>query len=424
MANHFRIVSAADQVSVPGDAILLPDPESELLPPPEGDTLTYERFYFDPQKWDAETATRLDSRADDPVATGRGLATGHASAALFLSDFHIADGTAGGDDFLEQHLHPEDKYKGLYAGFFPPGESRAKLFLSVLTFAFRRVADRAGVKAALDIVLNGDVLNMLDLKGRGGTYVARCHAPFFRALAVVRERATVYWLRGNHDYVVPSGPWLSGEFYVNDALRTLAEHGDFWDKENWPPGPTNKGSRLVIELGSAFEVHPNVGEDGTISYLMSGVDNLRPWNNASVKRFLDPRSKYSDVAALSALLSRLKYVGAADDSAAYQGALQRRTEKYRDWLMVQGHTHVPAAVPGVYYNLGSWISTLLTLKGKESQIEAFPFLLVYLDPAGPRVEEYYVIHRDGPDSPAFAVLQSPDSVNELRKAFGYQNSMP
>jgi hypothetical protein len=348
MADNSRIVSNAGQINVPGDSVLLPEPESELLPPPAGDNPAYERLYFDPKKWDAEAVNHVDSRDEDPVVTGRGLATGRGTAALFLSDFHIADGTAGGDDFLEQHLHPDDKYGGLYAGFFPPGESRARLFLSVLTFAFRRVAGRAGVKATLDIVLNGDVINMLDLKGRGGTYVARSHAPFFRALAAVRERATVYWLRGNHDYVVPSGPWLTGEFYVNDALRTLAEHGDFWDKENWPPGPTNKDSRLVIELGSAFEVHPNIAEDGTIGYLMSGVDNLRPWNNAALKRFLDPRSKYSDVAALSALLARLKYVGAADDSAAYQGALQRRTAKYRDWLMVQGHTHVPAAVSGVY----------------------------------------------------------------------------
>src|SRR5437588_4933108 len=41
------------------------------------------------------------------------------------------------------------------------------------------------------------------------------------------------------------------------------------------------------------------------------------------------------------------------------------------WLMVQGHTHVPAAVPGVYYNNGTWITNLLAPKGKEFHAEAF-----------------------------------------------------
>ena len=177
----------------------------------------------------------------------------------------------------------------------------------------------------------------------------------------------VYWLRGNHDYIVPSGPWRPGVFYTNRILKTLAEHGDFWDKGNWPPGPTNKGSRLVIEPGAAFEVHPEVLDDGTITYLMSGVDNLRPWSDDAVEDFLDRRSKYSDVAALAALISRLKFVGAADDSAAYQGALERRRQgPYQDWLMVQGHTHMPAAVPGVYYNLGTWITTLVAPEGQGS----------------------------------------------------------
>jgi hypothetical protein len=63
------------------------------------------------------------------------------------------------------------------------------------------------------------------------------------------------------------------------------------------------------------------------------------------------------------------------------------------------------------------------MKGKESQVEAFPFLLVYLDPEDQRVEEYYIIHRDAPNSPAFAVLQSAESVNDLRKAFGYLNTV-
>ncbi len=207
------------------------------------------------------------------------------------------------------------------------------------------------------------------------------------------------------------------------ATRTKHHQPDrVGDKENWPAGPGTKGSRVVIELGSAFEVHPGVGEDGTIRCLMSGIDNLRPWQNDAIEGFLDRRAKYSDVAAMAAVVARLKFLGAADDSAAYQGALRRRkAQPYRDWLMVQGHTHVPTAVPGVYYNLGAWITTLVAPKGKEAQVEAFPFLLVYVAPDGRRVEEYFVIHRDTPGATPRAVLQSAESVNELRREFGYKN---
>jgi UDP-2,3-diacylglucosamine pyrophosphatase LpxH len=408
-----------DATSTPS-GIPLPEPKPELLPGPGGDRRDVEILYFDPARWNSEVANHLMSGAEDPVASERGVMDGQGSAALFISDFHIADGSVGGDDFLESHLRADDECGGLLIGSFPSGESRARLFLSVLTFAFQRLAQTAGANARLDIVLNGDVINFLELIGRGGTFVAPCHALFFRALAVVGEQATVYWLRGNHDYVVPSGPWRAGEFYVNPALRTMAEHGDFWDKDNWPPGPGNKGSSLAIEMASAFEVHAGVTKKATLKYLMSGIDNLRPFNTAAVKGFLDRRSKYSDLAAAAAVLARFKGVGAADDSAAYKGALQRRKRKGEDWLMVQGHTHVPAAVPGVYYNLGSWITTLLEVKGKETQLEAFPCLLVYVDSAGRRVEEYFVVRQEAPGVNPQAFLQSLDSVNALRAEFGYR----
>ena len=94
----------------------------------------------------------------------------------------------------------------------------------MLTFARQRVRERAG-DARLDVVLAGDVVNALELKGRGGTFVSRKHAPLFAGLAALAPHADVYWLRGNHDYVVPGGPWRAGEFYANEALRVLAEHG-------------------------------------------------------------------------------------------------------------------------------------------------------------------------------------------------------
>jgi hypothetical protein len=131
------------------------------------------------------------------------------------------------------------------------------------------------------------------------------------------------------------------------------------------------------------------------------------------------------VAARSALLARLEYLGAADDSAAYQGALQRRKGHYRDWLMVQGHTHVPAAVPGAYYNNGTWITNLLAPKGKEFHAEAFPFLLVYLDHEAQRVEEYYFASNGGaPGSSPTVALQTPEAVNHFREECGYETIAP
>lgn len=109
-------------------AIPLPEPSPRLLPPAGGDSRDVERLYFDPEKWDAELVNQLVAMEEDPVAVGRGRVEGQGTAALFLSDFHIADGTAGGDDFLESHLHPEEEFGGLWTGFFPPGALRCVSF--------------------------------------------------------------------------------------------------------------------------------------------------------------------------------------------------------------------------------------------------------------------------------------------------------
>ena len=225
---------------------------------------------------------------------------------------------AGGDDFLDSHVLPDEQL-GVHTGFAPGGESCAGVFSSVLSFALDRIARACGAAARLDVVLNGDIINVLELKGRGSALVSPKHKLLFRALAAVRAMADVFWLRGNHDYVVPTGPWQNGEFYVNPHLQLLAEHGDFWDKQNWPPGPDNKGSRLVIEAAALFEVQAQVQRDHTVKYLLSGIDNLRPLTNDTIEGFLDRRSKFSDVAALAALIARLHFLGAADDYAAYEG---------------------------------------------------------------------------------------------------------
>lgn len=398
----------------------LPDPLPELLPASDEDDSERQKTYFDPSRWDTQADQPPVPDERDPVENDLGKQEGSGTAALILSDFHVADGSTGGDDFLDSHLH-RDEQLGFQVGFFPPGQSRARLVAAVMTFALQRVRQvGSGGSPHLDVVLNGDVINFLELKGRGGTLVSPKHLPLFRALDALQGRAVVYWLRGNHDYVVPPGPWRRGEFYVNPQLQTLVEHGDFWDKENWPPGVSSKGSRLVLEAVAAFEALANVTDEGCLKYLMSGVDNLRPVSDQALKAFLDRRRKYSEVAWLAALLARLKILGAADDSAAYQGALTRREQKYRAWLMVQGHTHIPAFAAGLYYNTGSWIPSLVAPDGEERHLEVFPFLLIYLGQDGQRVEEYYTACQEGPDEAPTATLHTESSINALRKEYGYK----
>jgi UDP-2,3-diacylglucosamine pyrophosphatase LpxH len=411
-----------DQVALLG-GIPMPEPRSEFLAPPGGDDPETEKHYFDPQKWDGQFDAWAGPDKHDPVAYDRGKLTGTARAVLFVSDFHLGDGSAGGDDFLDSHiLH--DESLNLHTGFSPAGDSRAKVFASVLTFSLERARQVTGGGGRLDVVLNGDVINFLELKGRGSTLVSPKHKQLFRTLAVARAFADVHWLRGNHDYVVPTGTWNTGEFYVNPELKILAEHGDFWDGECWPPGPENKGSRLVIEAGALFEVIASLQPKHAIKYIMAGIDNLRPWDDNAIEEFLDRRSKLSDIALLAAAVSRLHFLGAADDYAGYQGAFTRRKKLYPDWLMVQGHTHVPAFVPRVYYNTGSWIATLVALEGKEKHIEAFPFLLAYLDADGVRKEEYYTVRNAEPGQAATISLETKESIDTLRKSYGYERSIP
>ncbi len=232
----------------------LPPPRPEFLPS-GGDESALEKSYFHPERWDDEFTAWRGIDKHDPVAYERGKLTGDARAVLLVSDFHLGDGTAGGDDFLDSHIVPDEKL-GLHVGLCPAGESRAMVFASVLSFALERAQRVLTAGERLDVVLNGDTINMLELKGRGSSLVSAKHKLLFRTLAAAQEHANIHWLRGNHDYVVPSGPWLAGEFYVNPRLQVLAEHGDFWDGECWPPGPDNKGSRLVLEAGRCSKCSP------------------------------------------------------------------------------------------------------------------------------------------------------------------------
>src|SRR4051812_7412208 len=98
-----------------GGTFELPEPAADLLPPPEEDNPHRLRDYFDPERWDEEVVQVRGPGKGDPVQHERGKLIGQGSAVLVVSDFHLADGTAGGDDFLESHLHLDEDL-GVYTG--------------------------------------------------------------------------------------------------------------------------------------------------------------------------------------------------------------------------------------------------------------------------------------------------------------------
>ena len=57
-------------------------------------------------------------------------------------------------------------------------------------------------------------------------------------------------------------------------------------------------------------------------------------------------------------------------------------------------------------------------------IESFPFLLVYENPNGGRVEEFFTVSEDETGGPARASLHTAASVNELRNEYGYEPMPP
>jgi hypothetical protein len=195
------------------EPVVLPRPLPEFALPSDGGSPAAVDSYFAPDRWDAEVAHHAPSDDRDPVELGLGKIESTSEAVLVLSDFHMADGSTGGDDFLDSHLH-RDEELDIETGFFPPGRSQAELFAAVVTFALDRVR-QAGGHSRLDVVLNGDVINFLDLQGRGGTLVCRKHLQFFPTLDAVGSQGSVIWPRCNQDYVVPEGPWRRGEFYAN-----------------------------------------------------------------------------------------------------------------------------------------------------------------------------------------------------------------
>lgn len=165
-------------------------------------------------------------------------------ARLFVSDLHITDGTPG-DDFVWGHLAPDASGNYVGAGPTPP-VSRANVFATIHAFAHWRIAT-AGI-TSLDVVLNGDIVDVLELIGRR-TRISPIHRGFWATCAAARASGDrVFYLAGDHDFVIPPGPWVPGFTYANPALRVVAEHGHRFDPTNWPPGLMSVGSRLVSGL--------------------------------------------------------------------------------------------------------------------------------------------------------------------------------
>ena len=418
------IIEEADDLPEADDAFYK-EPGPEDLPP------------RDPMDWPMPP----EPTPEDPEFFGEILES-HTKAALFVSDFHMSDGGPG-DDFCRPHLQriPGTPLQG---GVLPPGPSMAPLFARVLTFAQQRLAAVLGRGAPrADIVLNGDLIDQLELIGRATTLSPKHNAFFGTAAAARAAGHQVFYLRGNHDFVVPPGPWTPGAFYANSALTTFAEHGDRWDPSNWPPGLGNTGSQLVVDflpllfgpgaafLGSLGLADLEVQRIGGVLEL-AGLDNLRPFAGNAVTAFFARRTVFTRAVArgllgfAGAAVARFlidqlaqQIIGPPDDSGGVIGArMRRRGARFTNWLMVQGHTHVPCAIPRVYYNTGTWTPALVAPANVEVVLRAFPFLLVYHQPGRGRVEEYYTLNFPFGQRPQ-ALRRNAASVRALRTGLGY-----
>lgn len=353
----------------------------------------------------------------DPPVYGEELSD--ARAALFVSDLHLSDGGVG-DDFLEGHLVQRGN---LFVGNRAATRSRGILLSQVVQYAITRAAS-VGIPR-IDFVLNGDTFDLLELLARGTPW-SKKHLVLFQLCDWLRSQGHgVYYVVGNHDWIIPPGPWVPSACYANTTMKVFAEHGDRYDKFNWPRGISSIGAKLVLGTNifgySIGRLEPRVDQLGPgLAYLMAGLDNLRPFSDEEIGKFIEAHyvpGMFPNIASAAAaksffvgLLAAMGFAGQPDDSSGYIGAQWMRSAgPYKDWLMVQGHTHVPVAIPRVYYNTGTFTPTLV-VPGNETLIEAFPFLLT-MDVNGQRREEFRTAQAINNTS----VLRNRAAVNRLRE---------
>lgn len=366
-----------------------------------------------PARWPAS-----DLQDGDPLNWGTTL-QGEGDAVVVVSDLHVSDGSVG-DDFMTKRLvrapAPDDH---LLVGNPVSGPSRAHLLGRALTYVLDRLADR-GLER-VDVVLNGDAFDVTELLGRGSRVAPR-HDVLFDLMAGLDQAGhDVHYVRGNHDFRVPPGPWEVGEAYAHAGLEVLAEHGDRYDKYNWPPGWDNRGSRWVVRTAALREVEFDCHEvTGEPVYWMAGLDNVMPAEASAYLDYLGRRSRKPVVRHAYGLIKSAiqRFIGAADDRGVMEGGLARRREDgFGDWLVVHGHTHIPVALPGSYYNTASWTSQIvMDADGREQLVERFPLLVVSGD-GQDRTEEYLVVE-EGPGEPVVRTYE-PADVEAWRSLLGY-----
>ena len=365
------------------------------------------------------------------------LIYGKNPAVLFVSDLHLSDGGAG-DDFMFPHLQLLNE---MVVGSGLAGGSKAIYLVRVVAFVLNRLSEKLHIDdPKIDFVINGDIIDQLELLGRG-SYFSNAKHGLFLALCrtLIDSGHRVIYTRGNHDFIPPSGPWEIVDSYANARLKTFAEHGDRYDAFNWPKGLNNTGSRIVTG-GSPSRMGTSEVE-GLLSYRNSwdkymgnnsqyyhaGVDNLRPLDLTTFLEFFFRRKTL--VMALSAgaprgidtLLTYLReeigQLQGYNEKSALQGVKDRRmSSEFTDWLVVMGHTHEPVSIPAVYYNTGSWMPVHRLLPGdRESFASSDPFLLCYEDPDTKiRIEEFFTLNIS--NGVAAATLRDAESVNRLRQS--------
>lgn len=340
-------------------------------------------------------------------------------AAIFVSDMHMGDGSIA-DDFCMGRLFPKTILPSGVIHYYgePRATSLAALFAQTIQTLSNHLMEVSGVSEH-DIVLNGDIIDLMEMKNRGSGLWSE-HAPFFGVLRHLQQRHDIYYLRGNHDFVVPPGPWKPGEVYENNTLETVAQHGDQWDTVNQPPGLESQGAKIA-KANTLGETFPINGAFGLTTYPFAGLDNIRPQNSETISKFIGERVGGS---VLNAILIGLGYVinMEADDTGSYRKAKEwRQTPTYRNWLTVAGHTHIPIAKRGVHYNTGTWQPTLVvqTSPWKEIYFHSIPILLVYIEPlTNKRQEEFWTLKINDIGT---AKLQrdSSSDVEGVRNAMGY-----
>jgi hypothetical protein len=372
--------------------------QTDLLP---GDELPE----VDPEDLNGPTIYGHDLHSDQP-------------AALFVSDLHMSDGDPAGDDFLEWHLMQSPTIPDFIVGNPAAGGTRAFLLARIVQFAIAFVQKQPGYgpQSKLDFVMNGDIIDELELKGRG-TPLSPKHT-YFRKLCrwLINKGHKPYYIRGNHDPFVRGGPWTIGNLYSNGAITTIAEHGDAYDPLNSPPGYTSIGSRLVIRM-APWEVHKALFNPGAGEFVFSAVDNVRPTTWGTWGAFILSHGLGHPAAAIG-------YDPADNDLGGMVGTFRPGGKgfAYPGWLVTQGHTHVPVMDPNKFYNTGTWIDTVLFRQGagvgvQETILRVFPFLIVFRDTAGKRSEHFFTVNV--PDSgQAIIARRSRAMINRLRTALG------